>query len=473
MLVLLLLLLASVTRLWAFGYPDRIVFDELYFAKFVTHYFLHSYYFDIHPPLAKLLMAGVSHIAGADPNLTFGYTAINDAYPDSFYALLRAMVSLFGILLPVGIYALSRSLSFSSHISFLAGLCAVFDNALLVQSRFILTDAFLLSFGTFGLAGVLYGVRIVSDHATFTHIFSKPFFFIVGGSVLLGAAYSVKWTGLLFLGLALLFVAIRFLFPSLFKEHVSTQPLLKRFAQAGLYALLVLLVSCVIYVASMFVHIGELYKTGPGDAFMSASYKSTLLGSLEFGSSEFSNKQPGLLERFMELNARMYSANAGITAGHPYGSKWFTWPLMQRGVYYWYDKLGDGQEARIYLLGNPLIWWGGAIAVLTMLFYGLWRLIRSRHRNLIPIFFVLLGFCANLIAYIPITRVSFLYHYFPSFIFLCIALGWLLSMIKRWWIVGILVACIIATYIWMAPISYGSPLSPEQFKHRMILSTWE
>ncbi len=46
--------------------------------------------------------------------------------------------------------------------------------------------------------------------------------------------------------------------------------------------------------------------------------------------------------------------NANVKTPHHYSSKWWEWPIMKKPIYYW-----TGKEKRIYLVGNPVVWWGG------------------------------------------------------------------------------------------------------------------
>lgn len=69
-------------------------------------------------------------------------------------------------------------------------------------------------------------------------------------------------------------------------------------------------------------------------------------------------KRPGFLKRFLELNKVMWTTNAGLTDSHPYESRPFSWPALKRGINFW------GKDHRqIYLIGNPLIWWGTTAAI--------------------------------------------------------------------------------------------------------------
>lgn len=41
-------------------------FDELHFGKYVGMYVKKIFFFDLHPPLGKLLISGVAYLAGFD-----------------------------------------------------------------------------------------------------------------------------------------------------------------------------------------------------------------------------------------------------------------------------------------------------------------------------------------------------------------------------------------------------------------------
>ena len=53
---LILTILSLFTHLLFFGQPYAVVFDEVYNGSFISAYYSGEYYFDIHPPLAKILM---------------------------------------------------------------------------------------------------------------------------------------------------------------------------------------------------------------------------------------------------------------------------------------------------------------------------------------------------------------------------------------------------------------------------------
>ncbi|KAJ2820524.1 Dolichyl-phosphate-mannose--protein mannosyltransferase 4, partial [Coemansia furcata] len=51
------LVLSFLTRYYRIWDPAQVVFDEVHFGKFASYYLRREYYFDVHPPLAKMLIA--------------------------------------------------------------------------------------------------------------------------------------------------------------------------------------------------------------------------------------------------------------------------------------------------------------------------------------------------------------------------------------------------------------------------------
>src|SRR3989344_410830 len=93
-IVLAILAVSFLTRFIFFGQPDRVVFDEVHFGKFISGYSTHEYYFDIHPPLGKLLIAGFGKLTGFQPE--FSFATIGDRYPNNEYKALRLLPTLAG-----------------------------------------------------------------------------------------------------------------------------------------------------------------------------------------------------------------------------------------------------------------------------------------------------------------------------------------------------------------------------------------
>lgn len=464
-LIILLLVLSAVTHFAFFGHPNQTVFDEVHFGKFISGYLTGEYFFDIHPPLGKLLISGLGYLTGFKPG--FSFAAIGETFSDHHYLWLRLLPTLAGTLLPLIIFLLALELSFSNRSAFLAGFFVIFENALNIQSRFILLDSFLL---LFGFSALLFYLKY--RHQNFN---SK---WLTWSGVMAGLAASVKWTGLAFLAIILLFELIR-----LGQSGRRIADWLKAF-------LGFILIPLAIYVSIFAIHFHLLTKSGTGDAFMSREFQKTLTGNPNENNLEI--KEIDFVEKFKEVNKQMYQANERITATHPYGSKWYTWPFLNRTVFYWQKDIGTQQE-KIYLLGNPLIWWAGTIAMLFLLIHCLQNLFQKIKGSTLdpePLptasygaglqkgrtlgfveSFLLLGFFINLLPFIGIKRVMFLYHYFPSLIFTLLTLAYLSERQKKGFFTFLIIIAV-AGFLYFSPFTYGLPLSTQAQNYLLWSNSW-
>lgn len=449
--LLALIIAALITRLWNLFQPNAVVFDEVYFKAFAAHYLDGHYYFDIHPPLVKLLLALYAHTLGLSPSAMLNGTAVT----------LRVLPALAGALLVPLIWGILRRLGASRPFAFLGALLILLDNALLVESRFILMDSMLILFGL----SAIYFYLVWRD----THNPSKWAWLAVS-ALCAGAAVSTKWTGLGCLAV----VGLIWLWDQ--KGRAVTWA--TRLSELAILALIPL----TIYLSVFWIHFQLLPSSGDGDAFMSTRFQATLKDNAYYDP----RVHLGFFEKFVMLNQEMFHANQTLTATHPYGSRWYTWPLEQRPIYYWEGSLmNNGKQGNIYLLGNPLVWWG----IWTALFAGfsyLW--ISGRHlrpRTLAALAIAGAAYFINLLPFVAVTRVMFLYHYFFSFIFSLIFVVMLWDDLARdqsthrplqarYSRLGFAFVCLLslAGFIYFLPLSYGWPLTPAGLQAHMWLQTW-
>ncbi|OGM98757.1 MAG: hypothetical protein A2915_04735 [Candidatus Yanofskybacteria bacterium RIFCSPLOWO2_01_FULL_41_34] len=422
--LLIITLLSATTHFAFFSYPNQTVFDEVHFGKFISGYYTHEYYFDIHPPLGKLMVAGFAKIFDFKPDLPdgkagFSFAQIGEKFPDEKYLALRFLPSLAGALLPVVIFLLALQLKFTPIGAFVAGFLVAIENALIVQTHFILMDGFLLIFGFLTL--LFYFKLRYTLHASRYKILMAIF----GGLTI-----SIKWTGLTFLALPLIIETWSYLKNRSFERFIRQ-------------LIFFVIIPLMIYFSVFALHFSLLTKPGPGDAFMSPNFR-----------------KENVVKKFVELNIQMYQSNQRLTATHPYGSRWYSWPFMARPIFYWVSE-----NSRIYLLGNPIIWWGSTVAILLSLGYV------TRHR-IIQI--LLAGYFLNLLPFVGIKRVMFLYHYLAALVFAILILVYLIERQRhaKKIFIGLAVASAVA-FVYFTPLTYGLPLSPKTYESRVWLPSWE
>lgn len=442
-----LLALSAALHFVFFERPLTVVFDEVYFPKYAMAYLRGEYYFDLHPPLGKLVFFVTAWLAGLDPAFSFATNHL--PFPDPSYVLLRVPPRIAGTLLPLLLVAVALELGVSRFAAFVVGALAALDNALLVISRFALLDSFLLLFG-FGALWCYLRARRRGRR------------WFVAAALLAGAALSVKWTGLAFVGLILLAEGWQWL-------RARNAAGIVRIAAATALA-------AAVYVANFAAHFALAQKSGRDDAAMSREFQATLAGNPN--AADASIERPGFWARFMELHVAMYEGHRRTVERHPYSSRWHDWPFMLRSVDFWAEHK-DGRIAHIYFLGNPVVWWAAGYCMLFLLVNFPPRLFDSLVRREAGAIGaveaqLVVAYLANLLPFVFIGRIMFSYHYLAALCVAILATGYLLDRCGEYRrALGVaLLAVAAAAFVYFAPLSYALPLTPEQFEARFWVRGW-
>lgn len=282
-----------------------------------------------------------------------------------------------------------------------------------------------------------------------------------------GAALSVKWTALVTPGI----LAIEALFAFFFLKDVMA--LSDGFVVLGAFI--------VEYSLWFWIHFQLLWKSSDGDAFMSVDFQRTLWNNTHYDPNA---DRPPFHRMLWELNAEMLRANARIDTPHHWMSKWWTWPLNQRGVLYYSGHVGP-DPTKVYLLGNPAVSWlvlGGfvftfvVIAAVLRYRFDAMTVLDSR----LKAFVRAAGFCTSayvlgLLPYIAVSRAAFIYHYIPSLLYGIVITALTIDVVggrSAKAIVAVLSAGVVVTWVYFAPWVYALPLSHDQHKAREWLAGW-
>ncbi|KAG2217376.1 hypothetical protein INT45_007386 [Circinella minor] len=114
----ILTLLAFWTRFRHIGLSNIVVWDEAHFGKFGSHYLKNEFYFDVHPPLGKMLVGLSGWLAGY--NGSFAFESGHQYPEDVNYTAMRIFNAFWGSLLVPLAYLTARQFKMSQRASILA-----------------------------------------------------------------------------------------------------------------------------------------------------------------------------------------------------------------------------------------------------------------------------------------------------------------------------------------------------------------
>ena len=433
--------------------PNGQVFDEIYFPVDAYDDFkgveacrpstvnCRFNYFDPEPPLAKLIIG-----AG---EWSYGWYRAHFQRATGDYIDLgfntfgwRIAACLFGTLCIPMMYLFARRLWPQRLFAIVAATLVCFDGMFFIQSRIGMIDIFPIFFIL--LAYFLYLVHIQSRTARASLVS------LVSLGVVLGIGIASKWIVLAaFASIVFLLVA------RASRRHVDIHvgpegnpiwswgrgdgPAIPARVTPAVYltvaAVALLAIPLAIYVASWYPF---------------------------FARGQFHN-----LADLIDYQRQSYIYHATLTATHPYGSPWWSWPLLARPVLYYaeYSHLGvdhwTGQTlvARMANLGNPWIWWTSLPCLVSLPYFIV------RHRSF-PATVILIGFITQWLPWAPISRVLFMYHMFGGLIFMVLALAFVLTHLaeklqaaNRLLLVGGHLGLAVVMFFYFYPVWTGLPIS--------------
>ncbi|EGV60048.1 Dolichyl-phosphate-mannose--protein mannosyltransferase 4 [Yamadazyma tenuis] len=263
--------LAAFTRFVMIDLPPKVVFDEVHFGKFASYYLERTYFFDLHPPFAKLLIAFVGWLVGYDGK--FKFENINDDYVtyNVPYVAYRSLIALQGTAIVPVMYWTMKTLGYSASACLLSSMIVCFDNAHIIDSRLILLDAML------NLAVALTMLAYAKFSTYRTQPFTRIWWIWLNlTGVALSLVISTKYVGVLTyvtIGIAV----VHELWILLDYQRGLTLTEFSKHFVARFYSLIVF--PFILYLFWFWVHFAVLNRSGPGDTFMSSEFQESLVES--------------------------------------------------------------------------------------------------------------------------------------------------------------------------------------------------
>ena len=338
------------------------------------------------PPLGKLLIAEGIRLLGDNPS---GW---------------RVPGAIFGSLALVAVFLWTFLLSRDVGIAALAAGLTLFNNFLFVMSRLAMLDVFLVCFILWGL--VAYTAALELDVSAV-----KRTILLYCAGMSLGLATAVKLNGVDTLAVLILVTCV-FLWLST-RPAAAVNPSLSRYAQ-------------------------NLRQAGVLHLALGLVVVPLISYSLTFWPLCRSLHVPFNVRQLVDMSLYLWRFKVTTEVNVAITSHWYTWPFQvspQRGL--------------SYLLGNPVVMWGG-VASLAVSLRRIWKSLA------LPETLVFLLYAAHWLQWaVTPVKATFYYYYFPSAMFLGVALALALRELPRTFfgvrLRLVVLMAVAAVFLWCVP----------------------
>ncbi len=184
------------------------------------------------------------------------------------------------------------------------------------------------------------------------------------------------------------------------------------------------------------------------------------------GYSEYS----GLIDKTIQGTKYMFDYHANLVAEHYYSSPFYEWPVIWMPLLDACDEVNASMSSCVSTMGNPAIWWFSIPCQLYVLFR--WIFKRDQKAG-----FLCIAYLAQYVPWMSISRITFIYHYFPASLFMILMTGYALLHVKEHFswgkkaITAYLVIALVCFFIFF-PLISGLPVSREYGYSVRWLKDW-
>jgi dolichyl-phosphate-mannose-protein mannosyltransferase len=264
--------LATLVRVFRIYQPTSVVFDEVHFGGFASKYIKGRFFMDVHPPLAKMLIALTGWLAGFDGKFDFKEIGKDYLEPNVPYVAMRMFPAVCGIFLAPATFLTLKAYGCRTATAALGSGLVIFENGLLTQARLILLDSPLMA-GTAFTA--LSFISFTNQHELGPE---KAFqlswwFWLTLTGLGLGITLSIKWVGLFTIAWVGSITVLHLWVLLGDHKNVSMRLWFKHF-MARFFCLI--MIPATVYMSMFAIHFMCLRNPGDGDGFMSSEFQATL-----------------------------------------------------------------------------------------------------------------------------------------------------------------------------------------------------
>ena len=359
-------------------------FDEIYHARTAYEYIEGLPVYEwTHPPLGKIFISIGIRLFGMNP---FGW---------------RIVGTFFGILMVPFIYLFSKKIFKKTWLSCVLCIIFSFDFMHFVQTRIATIDVYITLF----VILMYYYMYSYYNMDFYNTKISKTFIPLLFSGISFGLGVASKWTGVYAgAGLCVIFFITlhkRYKEYLLSLENQNTDiahKIISSFKKNTAYTL--------IFCVFAFVFIPLL--------IYAISY------------IPFVKCEGGSLSSIIKNQTDMfyYHSRTVLSSTHPFSSRWYEWIIMKRPIWYYSNTISQNLKEGISAFGNPLVWWLGIPCVI----FTLYEAVIKKEKKAI---FLITAYLAQLVPWIFVERVVFIYHYFPCIPFLVLIIGYAINELYK------------------------------------------
>ena len=471
-------LLAAITRFVQLGLPTdggTPVFDEKHYVPQAAQDLANgglednpAYELVVHPPIAKQIMALGQAV--------FGYDGFGWRFPSA----------MLGVLIVALLVRIVRRMTRSTLVGGIAGVLALCDGVLFVQSRLGMLDIFVAFFALAALGCLVVDrdqvrarMAVVVDegrvHATAFGPRLGVRWWRFGAGIMLGLCCGTKWSGIYFVA-AFGLLSVGFDLAARRSAGVRRPWLgtLRRDVAPALWALVV--VPGLLYLASFWAW----FASETGIDRWAVGQQVGRGGTWSF--------IPDAFRSLWYYSAHVLSFHEKLVTPatpHPYESKPWTWPMGMRPMLYYYvdantvQGCGQGRcVSAVMLVGTPATWW----LAFPVLGWALWRTVFHRDWRYAV---VLVAYGAACLPWFTnLDRQMYFFYATAMAPFLVMGIALVLGDVlgraragaeRR--TTGLLVVClylglVVANFAWLWPILTGAPITEAQWQSELWLPSW-
>ena len=166
----------------------------------------------------------------------------------------------------------------------------------------------------------------------------------------------------------------------------------------------------------------------------------------------------------------MFHYHSTLVAEHYYSSPFYEWPVIWMPLLDANDAVNATDVSAVSCMGNPAIWWFGIPCVLYVFFR--WIFKKDKKAG-----FLCIAYLAQYVPWMSVSRITFIYHYFPAILFVILMMGYTMADIKEHFVWGkkaittYLVIAIICFFLFY-PVVSGFPIYKEWGLRLRWLPDW-